>query len=149
MTFDPRSIPPALFGTWKQLSGKYTDVETGEERPGLSRSPNGFVHFSRNGRMFNITVDSARKEAAGKVPTAAEAEALYRSMIAYTGVFSVKGDKIFFDVDVSWNQGWSGTRQERSWRLEGDRLHISARIINPMTGKPAVHRLEFERVADH
>jgi hypothetical protein len=146
MTFDPSAVPDALFGTWKQLSGSYVDLETGQERPGLSTAPNGFIHFARNGRMFNITVDSARKKPAGPRPTAAEAEALYRSLIAYTGTFLVEGDRVFFDLDVSWNESWTGTRQVRSFELAGDRLMIFAEIINPMTGKPARHRLTFDRV---
>jgi len=146
MTFDPSLVPDALFGTWKQLSGSYVDLETGQDRPGLSTAPNGFIHFAHNGRIFNITVDSARKKPAGPRPTAAEAEALYRTLIAYTGTFLVEGDRVFFDLDVSWNESWTGSRQVRSFELAGDRLMIFAEITNPMTGKPARHRLVFEKV---
>ena len=145
MAFDESSVPQALFGSWKQLSGRYVDIETGEERPGLSKAPNGYIHFSRNGRMFNVTVDSARQPPAGPKPTAEEAEALYRTIIAYTGTFSVQGDKVYFDLDVSWNESWTGSRQVRSWALSEGRLMISADIVNPMTGKPALHRLVFEK----
>ena len=145
MAFDESSVPPELFGSWRQLSGRYVDVETGEERPGLSRAPNGYIHFSRNGRMFNVTVDSARQRPAGPKPTAEEAEALYRTIIAYTGTFSVEGDKVYFDLDVSWNESWTGSRQTRTWALKNGQLLISADIVNPMTGKPALHRLVFEK----
>jgi hypothetical protein len=146
MANDLSAVPDVLFGTWKQLSGTYVDLETGEERPGLSKSPSGYIHFARDGRMFNLTVDSSRQRPAGLRPTAAEAEALYRSLIAYTGTFGVDGDRVFFDLDVSWNESWTGTRQTRTFKLEGNRLMISAEIINPMTGKPARHRLMFEKV---
>jgi hypothetical protein len=138
-------IPEALYGTWKQRSGTYLDLESGEERPGLSKAPNGYIHFARNGRMFNVTVDSARQKPAGPRPTAAEAEALFRTLIAYTGSFGVEGQRVFFDLDVSWNESWSGTRQVRTFELDGDRLTITAEIVNPMTGKPARHRLVFDR----
>ena len=85
MANDLSAVPDVLFGTWKQLSGIYVDLETGEERPGLSKAPNGYIHFARDGRMFNLTVDLSRQRPAGARPTAAEAEALYRSLIAYTG----------------------------------------------------------------
>jgi hypothetical protein len=136
-----------LIGTWKQLSGKYVDVETGEERTGLSKRPNGYFHFAPDGRLFNITVDSARTRPAGDKPTPAEAEALYRSLIAYTGRYWVEGDKLYFDVDVSWNESWTRSRQMRRFRLEGNKLHVFADIVNPMTGKPARHQLEFEKVS--
>jgi hypothetical protein len=146
MAIDLSGVPDTLFGAWKQLSGTYVDLETGEERPGLSKAPNGYLYFGRDGRMFNLTVDSARQKPAGPRPTAAEAEALYRSLIAYTGTFGVEGDRVFFDLDVSWNESWTGTRQVRAFELAGDRLMISADIVNPMTGKPARHRLVFEKV---
>ena len=139
MANDLSAVPDVLFGTWKQLSGIYVDLETGEERPGLSKAPNGYIHFARDGRMFNLTVDSSRQRPAGARPTAAEAEALYRSLIAYTGTFGVDGDQVFFDLDVSWNESWTGTRQVRTFELKGYRLMISAEIINPMnweTGPP-------------
>jgi len=149
MANDLSAVPDVLFGTWKQLSGTYVDLETGEERPGLSKSPNGYIHFARDGRMFNLTVDSSRQRPAGPRPTAAEAEALYRSLIAYTGTFGVDGDRVFFDLDVSWNESWTGTRQIRTFKLADNRLMISAEIINPMTGKPARHRLIFEKVVGY
>ena len=146
MANDLSAVPDVLFGTWKQLSGTYVDIETGEERPGLSKSPNGYIHFARDGRMFNLTVDSSRQRPVGPRPTAAEAEALYRSLIAYTGTFGVDGDRVFFDLAVSWNESWTGTRQIRTFKLAGNQLMITAEIINPMSGKPARHRLMFEKV---
>jgi Lipocalin-like domain len=145
MRFDASAIPEQLFGTWKQLSGRYVDVDTGEERPGLSQAPNGYIHFARNGRLFNMTVDSARHKPAGPRATDEEAQALFRTLIAYTGTFEVKGNQVLFDVDVSWNESWTGSRQVRTFELDGDDLKISAEIINPMTGRPARHQLTFTR----
>jgi hypothetical protein len=143
---DPaRTIPPELVGSWRQLSGTYVDRETGEERSGLSKKPNGFFHFAPEGRLFNITTDSARQRPAGEKATDAEAQALYRSIIAYSGVYWVEGDKLYFDVDVSWNESWNGSRQVRTFEIAGDRMTIKADIVNPMTGKPAIHRVTFER----
>src|SRR5262252_7973043 len=45
MANDLSAVPDVLFGTWKQLSGTYVDLETGEERPGLSKSPSGYIHL--------------------------------------------------------------------------------------------------------
>jgi hypothetical protein len=145
MSSPARTIPPELVGTWKQLSGTYVDRETGEERSGLSKKPNGFFHFAPEGRLFNITTDSARQRPAGEKATDAEAQALYRSIIAYSGVYWVEGDKLYFDVDVSWNESWNGSRQVRSFEIAGNRMTIKADIVNPMTGKPAIHRVTFER----
>ncbi|MGZ5835477.1 MAG: lipocalin-like domain-containing protein [Xanthobacteraceae bacterium] len=141
------TIPAALLGTWKQLTGRYVDVETGEERPGLSKAPNGYFHFAADGRLFNITVDSARGKPEGAKPTDAEAAALFRTLIAYTGRYRIEGDKLHFDVDVSWNESWTCSHQVRTFALSGNSLTVSADIVNPMTGKAARHRLTFEKVS--
>jgi hypothetical protein len=36
----------------------------------------------------------------------------------------------------------------RTFALSGRSLTVSADIVNPMTGKPARHRLTFEKVSD-
>jgi hypothetical protein len=138
-----------LVGTWKQMSGVVEEVGSSEgARTNLSSAPNGYITFGADGRMVNFTVDSQRRAPAGPVPTAQEAEALFRSMIGYAGWYRVDGDKVIYDVDVSWNQSWTGTEQTRYWRLEGDRLHVSTpEIVNPLSGKRSIHRLVFERVA--
>jgi len=46
---------------------------------------------------------------------------------------------------VSWNESWNGSRQVRTFEIAGDSMTIMADIINPMTGRPAVHRVTFER----
>ena len=145
MGFGASAVPEQLFGTWKQLSGRYIDIATGAERTGLSQAPNGYIHFASNGRLFNITVDSARQKPAGPRPTDEEAQALFRTLIAYTGTFEVQGNRVLFDVGVSWNESWTGSRQVRTFELSGEDLKISAEIINPMTGRPARHQLTFKK----
>ena len=83
-----------LIGTWKQLSGTMVEEGSTSERSNLSAAPNGFVNFSADGRLILLSTDSARKKPAGEVPTAAEAEALYRSMIAYAGTYKLAGNKV-------------------------------------------------------
>ena len=122
MANDLSAVPDILFGTWKQLSGIYVDLETGEERPGLSKAPNGYIHFARDGRIFNLTVDSSRQRPAGARPTAAEAEALLSEPRSPTRARSgCDGNQVLFDLDVSWNESWTGSRQVRTFELKGDR----------------------------
>lgn len=148
MTSKTGEVPSELYGTWKQVSGTVIEVGSGVERDNLSAAPNGFVNFSPDGRVMVMSFDSARKKSAGPVPTAAEAEALFRGTIAYAGTFTVEGNRVFYDIDASWNVAWTGTRQERFWELRGNRLHVTTpEIINPLTGKPSIHRVTFEKIA--
>jgi hypothetical protein len=140
--------PRLLIGTWRQLTG--TMIEEGgiERKSNLSEAPNGYVNFAPDGRLILLSTDSARQAPAGQVPTAAEAEALYRSMIAYAGSYKIEGNKVTYDLDVTWNQSWTGTKQVRFWQVDGNRLTVTTpEIVNPLTGKKSVFRLTFEKVA--
>jgi Lipocalin-like domain len=138
----------ALIGTWRHLSGTMVEEGSGEQKSNLSAAPNGYVNFCADGRLILLSTDSARKPPAGQVPTPVEAEALYRSMIGYAGTYKIEGNKVTYDLDVTWNESWTGTKQVRFWEVNGDRLTITTpKIVNPLTGKPSVFRLTFQKVA--
>jgi hypothetical protein len=136
-----------LIGTWKQLSGTMVEEGSTSERSNLSAAPNGFVNFSADGRLILLSTDSARKKPAGEVPTAAEAEALYRSMIAYAGTYKLAGNKVTYHLEATWNESWTGSKQVRYWKVEGDLLTITTpEIVNPLTGKRSVFKLTFRKI---
>ena len=53
----------------------------------------------------------ADKKPAGSVVTGPEAEALFRTMTAYAGSYTMKGGQIIHHVDASWNETWTGSDQ--------------------------------------
>ena len=137
----------ALIGTWKQLSGTMVEQGSGLTQSNLSAAPNGYVNFSADGRLLLLSTDSARKKPAGEVPTSAEAEALYRSMIAYAGSYDVEGNKVTYHLDATWNESWTSTDQVRFWEINGEELTVTTpEIVNPLTGKRSVFRLTFRKV---
>ncbi len=137
----------ALIGTWKQLSGTMVEEGSASEKSNLSAAPNGFVNFSADGRLILLSTDSARKKPAGEVPTAAEAEALYRSMIAYAGTYEIEGNKVTYHLEATWNESWTGSKQVRFWKVDGDRLTVTTpEIVNPLSGKRSVFKLTFRKI---
>ena len=50
---------------------------------------------------------------------------LLKSMVAYTGMYRIEGDKWITKVDVSGNPAWVGTEQARFFRFDGDQLQES------------------------
>lgn len=78
-------------------------------------------------------------------PIDKEASALHRTVIAYSGKYRVKGDNRYFDVVISWNESWNGTRQVRTVKIESDKMTAVADTVNPTTSKPAIHKVTFER----
>ena len=65
-----------------------------------------------------------------KAPTTDQDRAdLSKSMVAYTGMYRVEGDKWITKVDVATNPGWVGMDQTRFFRLDGDRLQESTAVM--------------------
>jgi hypothetical protein len=49
---------------------------------------------------------------------------LLGTLIAYTGIYRVEGDRWITKVDVAGNLEWIGTEQTRSFAINGDRLQV-------------------------
>jgi hypothetical protein len=112
----------SLIGTWKLLSCVMEDVETGNQELAWGERPNGFLVLTPSRRW--IVVQTAEQRESPR--TDADRSAAFRSMLAYSGTYRTEGDKIVISVDIAWDEAWNGTEQVRSYRLEGDKLHIEA-----------------------
>jgi hypothetical protein len=71
---------------------------------------------------------------------------LHKYMFAYSGRYTVEGDKVVHHVDISWNESWTGNDQVRFFKLEGDSLTIkSAPQKSAITGIDNIGILVWER----
>lgn len=70
----------------------------------------------------------AIQTAEGRLPPRTEEDraAAFRSMLAYSGFYRAEGQEIVIDVDIAWDESWIGTEQVRTFRIDGDTLHIEA-----------------------
>ena len=97
--------------------------------------------------MMVIFIDPNRKPAGGPKATDNEAAQLYRTMVAYAGAYSVEGEKVTHKIEVSWNQVWNGTDQQRFFEIRDNRLTIKTPpFASPFLGKQIVATLVWERV---
>jgi hypothetical protein len=137
-----------LQGAWKMTSWTVEDLLSGEKTPALGENPAGYITYSPEGRVMVLVLRGGRERPAGLVPTDAEKIALYDSMFAYAGTYSVDDEKVLHHIDMSWNEAWTGTTQIRFLKLEGDQLtYISAPAPSPMNGRDCVHTVIFRRAA--
>jgi len=87
--------------------------------------------------------------AANRKPGANDADsaALLKTLMAYTGKFTIDADKFTTKVDISWNELLTGTDQARFLKLEGDKLSIQTaeQISAVFPGKKVVGTLTWER----
>jgi hypothetical protein len=109
-----------LLGIWKVVSFVQEVQETGERRPFFGKNPTGFVILLPEGRLMAVIEGEGRKAP----QTDDDRAKLFKTMIAYSGMYRFEGDKFITKVDVSWNPEWNGTDQVRFFKLEGDRLEI-------------------------
>jgi len=109
-----------IVGTWRLLSYVVEVQASGEKLPVMGEKPGGYVTFLPEGRVFFMLTGEGRKPA----KTDRERAELLDTLVAYTGTYSVAGDTWTTSVDVAWNPEWVGTKQVRTFKLEGDRLDV-------------------------
>ena len=131
-----------IVGTYKLISftSDYSDGTTVEA---FGKLPNGYTIITPK-RFMSLLVSDTRKAGI----TADDKIALYSSIIAYSGPYNLEGSKLVTEVDISWNQGWTGTKQGRTFTIEGNRLTLvtdrAPSALEP--GKTVSARLVWERV---
>jgi hypothetical protein len=147
-TTDPHAgIATRLHGTWKMLSWTTEDLVTGETVDALGANPQGYITYTPDGRVMVLVLRGDRKKPAALVPTNDEKIALYDSMFAYAGTYTVDHEKVMHHIDMSWNQSWTGTSQIRYLTIRDDELtYVGVPAKNPMTDRDCVHTVRFGRV---
>ena len=136
--------PQALFGSWKLVSLVYEFQDGRPQVPLLGKNPIGYLMLSPSGRMAAVLEGEGRKPA----KTDEERSALLRSLISYTGIYRIEGDKWITKVDASWNGAWNGTEQSRTFRLDGDKLFVISmwQPNSTIPGNPMAHAImEWQR----
>jgi hypothetical protein len=143
-----KSEVEALYGTWRLLSWSREVVGTGERSDPLGNAPHGFITYTRDGRMSSMVVRANRPRPADRATlTDGERAALFGSMVAMAGTFTVEGHRVVHDIDISWNEAWTGTAQIRHFSIDGNRLTIRTDpAVSPIDGKPSRATLIWEKV---
>jgi hypothetical protein len=131
-----------LAGSWK-LSSWTIQIIGGEVTEPFGPNPKGRAVFTPGGFSAFMIARPDRKPATND----ADSAALLKSLMVYTGKFTIDGDKLTTNVDLSWNEILTGTAQVRFFKLEGDKLTIrtaeQASAVYP--GKKVVGTLTWER----
>lgn len=130
-------------GIWKLVSWETEFQGSSERVSSYGQNPKGYLILTREGRMMAMLEGEGRKAA----QTDEERSNLLRTMVAYTGKYKLKGNTWTTKVDAAWNPAWIGTEQERTFKLEGDKLYITSMWqsnVN-LSGKMARGILVWER----
>jgi Lipocalin-like domain len=141
-----KTVAERILGSWRMTSWQIEDLASGETRDAFGPNPHGYISYTADGRVMVLVLKTDRGRPAALVPTNEEKLALYDSMFAYAGTYTVDAEKVVHHIDMSWNQSWTGTSQIRFLRLQGDRLtYVGAPARNPMNGRDCLHTVIFQR----
>jgi Lipocalin-like domain len=116
----PRTQQGDLVGTWNLLSCFMEDVETKERKEVWGERPNGRLALTAAGDWIVVQTAQGR----GVPQSDEDRSAAFRSMLAYSGKYRIEGEKIVINVDIAWDEAWTGTEQVRFFKRDGVRLHI-------------------------
>jgi hypothetical protein len=142
-----------VYGTWKLISNQIKVLETGEVRdfePGVALS--GYINYGPDHRMIALGFRGNRPqpESVQKM-TDQERVDLFNTMVSYGGTYKFDGSTMYHNIDISWNQIWTGTTQIRDVKREGNKLIYTTRPA-PLVGsgaddgKMGISILTWERV---
>ncbi len=147
-------IPPSLsaqeptktlLGTWKLTGWTVRVMGESQDKEPFGPNPKGRLVLTPEG-YWSVIITGANRHP-GK--TAEEKLALFDSVLAYSGKYTVEGDKITIRVDMSANEVFSGPNQvqTRFFTLDGEKLIIRTPEISSaaLAGKKLVATNIFER----
>src|ERR1700722_6028209 len=123
----------SLLGTWR-LKSYVVTTAAGERSTPYGQKPGGLLSYSADGRMQVIGVADERVIPLESIAPDTERAALYDTLFAYAGTYSVEGNTVTHHVEISWNGSWTGTDQVRIFERNGNTLMLSTRLIESASG---------------
>jgi hypothetical protein len=135
-----------LVGTWKVVALKATSGD--KVSYPLGEQPAGYVTITPD-RLWLMFVDPTRKAPATAALTDAEAIAMMKSHVAWTGKYSTAdqtpdGIKTTAHVDTASSQAITGSDRVYFMQVDGNKLMMtSPGVVVPMTGATSVVEIEL------
>jgi hypothetical protein len=137
-----------IAGTYRLISANRVILATGDTEDSYGKNPIGFMTYGRDGRMMGMIVfrNRPKAESLDKMTDQQRAD-LFRTMIAYGGTYTFRGNSVEHHIDISWNELWTGTTVIRDIQKEGDRLVYTTKPAPfPRDGKMSINTLVWEKV---
>lgn len=137
----------SVIGVWRLIKFVSEETATGNVDMPFGSRPRGHIIFTAGGHVMALGVGTDRTSLSGTEPTDGQRAALFKSLFAYSGRYRLEGDKIVHEVEASWNESWTGTKQVRVAKVEGNELVVkTAPFRSPQSGEEVVATALWERV---
>ena len=143
--------PNPLLGVWKLISWEATRVSNGDTRLPFGKSLDGRISYDAQGNMSEQVTQIHRQPfvtdfMGGARPD--EMQLAFHTYVAYYGkyTFDMKGGMVVHHVEGSLFPNWVGTKQERQFAIEGQRLSLRSPPMAVNKGYKEVHTLTWEKI---
>jgi hypothetical protein len=144
---DPILREHSIVGAWRLTSFTERNLETGTVAYPFGKGARASVIYTADGYVATLFTSESRKPPVASRATDEEAASLYRTMIAFTGRYALSAGKLTYYPEISWNEAWNGTAQERLFQVDGARLEVnSVPAVSTLTGAMTVFSLLWERL---
>ena len=130
-----------LTGTWSLLSYRLLGSR-GRVRHPYGEDPAGYLLYMPDGFMAVSIMAGRRGLWAGtdiRRQTEREAAEATRTYLSYSGTYEVLPDRVVHSIQVSLFPNWTGTRQERFYRLTDGCLELSTSPLDAERHEPRAH----------
>ena len=141
------TLKHSIIGVWALKSFVSEDTETKAQDKPFGEKPSGHLIFTAGGHTLTLGIGEDRKPISPENPTDQERIALFKTLFAYGGRYSVDGNKVLQHIEASWSGAWTGTTQTRFVEIIGNELFVkSAPLRNPRDGRLSVVTSTWTRV---
>jgi hypothetical protein len=133
-----------LVGTWKLVSASSTTSKGERNETPYGAGPVGFLTYTEEGRVTSLISYGGRKSLSIGATPQEQAEA-FSTFLAYTGRYTLSGDKVTHHIEVSSIQNYVNKDLIRRVKFEGDQIVL----ITPPTlvnGKIQTIELIWQRL---
>src|ERR1051326_830414 len=132
-----------LVGAWRLTASYFVDEQTGQRCEGFNADVFGSAVFDPDGRMMVLMTSGTRTKAASDSDRAA----LFASMAADTGKWTVEDEKLVTQVDGAWDPTWVGTEQVRYHAFDGQTLSFRTAPIQlpAFPGREVIGYVDWQR----
>ena len=131
-----------LQGLRQAWRGFEAELQLEEE---TSRRDGGRVIYTNEGTFCTMATAADRKQAAPAV-TEVEKQALFSSMYAYCGKYTVDGAKVSTLADTAWAHEWLTSPHDGKWEVKGKTLTIETTPFKSMRdGVEVIAIVQYER----
>ncbi len=119
-----------LVGTWKLVSWEIKSTDSVIYPFGQDAI--GYIMYNDDGYMSTSVMTADRSQfTSGDIFSGSleEKAGATETHISYCGTYEIRKDKVVHHVKISSFPNWTGSDQERTYELDGDRLLLSAPLL--------------------